>query len=357
MHVLMTRAEKLRRLRWFVPFAIAIYFANAWLSHRPPAVLRVPGALAPEWPVLFDALLTIPLAYLFVFRRDGRRALAGAAMLAVGGVMVAGWIVPVASQHWLGALQIGRNLLAGVFVLGEIALAVSLARLTLRLLRNGNDPEHAIADTLRARFGDTPIARLLAFEVRMWFYALFASAKRDLVFAGDEHFTCHAKDGHASNQQGFILLILIELPIVHVLLSLFWQPRGALVVSLFSLWGLCFLIAERRATLRRPISLDGEHLYVRYGLGAELALPLTRIAEAEAHREAVARRVPGALRYCEAGVPNICIHLDPALDVAGLFGGSASIERVYLGVDAPGRFLERLNARLVTVPRHMPDCG
>ncbi len=347
MHAMrMTRPETLRRLRWFVPIAVVIYLANAWLTHRPPAFLISPDASAPEWPVLFDALLTVPLLYLFIFRRDGRRALAAAAMLAVSGVMIAGWIVPIASQHWLGVLQVGRNLLAVVFVVGEIALAVGLARLTLRLLRDDADPERAIADTLRARFGDTPVARLLAFEVRMWFYALFVSAKRKLVFVGDEHFTCHAKEGHASNQQGFILLILIELPIVHVLLSVFWHARVAWIVTALSLWGLCFLIAEYRASLRRPISLDSERVYIRYGLAAELAVPLTRIARAVPHREAVARRIPGTLRYCEAGAPNVCMYLDPALDVPDLFGETRSIERIYLGVDAPGRFLEHLNTRL-----------
>lgn len=350
----MTRPEKLRKLCWFVPIALVIYLANAWLTRRPPAFLMAPGASAPEWPVLFDVLLTVPLLYLFVFRRDGRHALAGAAMLAGSGVMIAGWIVPIASQHWLGVLQIGRNLLAAVFVIGEIALAVSLARLTLRLLRDGDDPERAIADTLRARFGDTPVARLLAFEVRMWFYALFVSAKRKLVFAGDEHFSCHAKDGHASNQQGFILLILIELPIVHVLLSVFWHARVAWTVTALSLWGLCFLIAEYRATLRRPISLDSEHVYVRYGLAAELLLPLTHIARAVPHRETVARRIPGTQRYCESGVPNVCLHLAPPLDVPGMFGQTRSIERVYLGVDVPGRFLEHLNTRLATVSRYAP---
>ncbi|MEO5624456.1 MAG: hypothetical protein ABIQ70_00430 [Dokdonella sp.] len=340
------REEKHQRLAWFLPLALVVYIANAWFVRHPPTALVATGTIVPEWPILFDLLLTVPLAYLLVFRRLGRQAWIGAAMLAGTGIMVAGWVVPEDSRQWLGILQIGRNLLAAIVVLGEIALALSLARLTLRLLRDGNDPERAVAAALHARFGDTPVARLLALEVRMWFYALFATAKRRLTYAGDEHFSCHAKDGHASNQQGFILLILIELPIMHVLLSLFWQWKGACVISALSVWGLCFLVAERRATLQRPISMDGNRLYVRYGLGEELVVPLARITAVAPHREAVARRIPGTLRYCESGAPNICIRLSPALDVPGLFGGLRQIDWIYLGVDAPGRFLSRLSARL-----------
>ncbi|MEO5558928.1 MAG: hypothetical protein ABIO49_04080 [Dokdonella sp.] len=359
MHASLTREEKLQRLVWFVSLALLVYLANAWLARHPPTALVATGTIVPEWPMLFDLLLTVPLAYLIAFRRQGRQAWIGAATLAGIGIMVAGWVVPEESREWLGVLQAGRNFFAAVVVLGEITLALSLARLTLRLLRDGNDPERAVATALHARFGDTPVAQLLAFEVRLWFYALFATAKRQLVFAGDEHFSCHAKDAHASNQQGFILLILIELPIVHLLLSLFWQWKGACVISALSVWGLCFLIAERRATLKRPISLDGECLYVRYGLGAERVVPLASIAAVAPHCEAVARRIPGTLRYCESGNPNICIRLDPVLEVPGLFGGSRQIEWVYLGVDAPARFLSRLSARLpdldqATISNSMP---
>lgn len=338
----LSRTQRLHRLATFGLLALLVCLGNAWLVRHPPAVLVAPGMHAPEWPVLVDVLVTVPLLYLFLFRRNGRRALAGTAMIAVSGIMVAGWIVPIEGQHWLGFLRIARNLFAACLVAGEIALAIGLARLTLRLLRDGNDPELAVASALRARFGDTLVARLLAFEVRLWFYALFATASRKLAFKGDAHFSCHAKDGLASNQLGFIVLIGAELPLVHVMLSLFGQPRIAWAVSLLSVWGLCFLIAERRATLRRPISIDAAHLYVRYGLGSELVVPLSRIGQVAAHREAVARRTPGALRYCEAGVPNVCIHLDPAIEIPGLLGETRLIRRIYLGVDAPGAFIRRL---------------
>ncbi|MEO7062924.1 MAG: hypothetical protein ABI082_04015, partial [Dokdonella sp.] len=334
MNASMSRDEKLHKLGWFVPLALLVYVANAWLTHHPPAMLVAPGTAVPEWPVLFDCLVTVPLLYLLVFQRLRRKAWMGAGMLAVTGIMLGGWIIPEGSRQWLGVLQTGRNLVAAVIAIGEIALAVGLARLTLRMLRNGNDPEQAVAAALHARFGNTPVVHFLAFEVRMWFYALFANAKRTLTFAGEEHFSYHAKDGHASNQQGFIFLIAFELPIMHVLLWLFWQSTGAWIVSALSLWGLCFLIAERRATLKRPISLDDGHLYIRYGLAAELVVPLERIHSVVPHREPVARRTPGTLRYCEAGAPNVCIHLIPGFVVPGLLGNARTIEYIYLGVDA-----------------------
>lgn len=342
----LSQTQRLYRWAAFGLLASIVCLGNAWLVRHPPAVLVWQGIPVPEWPVLFDLLVTVPLLYLFLFRRNGRRAFAGAAMIAVSGIMIAGWIVPIESQHWLGFLRIARNLFAACLVAGEIVLAIGLARMTLRLLREGNDPERAVASALRLRFGDTMVARLLAFEVRLLVYALFASADRKLAFEGDQHFSCHAKDGLSSNQSGFILIVGAELPIAHLLLSLSGHPHIAWIVSLLSIWGLCVLVAERRATLRRPISIDASHLYVRYGLGSELVVPLARIQEVAGHCEAVARRTPGAMRYCEAGVPNVCIRLDPPIGIPGLSGRSRPILRIYLGVDTPGRFIEQLKNRL-----------
>ncbi|WP_395681101.1 hypothetical protein [Dokdonella sp.] len=336
-----TQTSKANRKAVFLLFAGAVCVANAWLARHAPGWLMAPATTPPEWPVLVDLLLALPLAYLVVFRRDGRRAWIGAALLAVSGITLAGWIVPADSQQWLGSLRLLRNFLAVLLVLGEIALAVGLVRLVLHGLRTERDPEQAIAASLRARLGDSPVVPLLAFEVRLWFYALFAG-RRPLCFAGDEHFGYARKDGHASNLQGFMLLVAIELPLLHVLLTLFGSARVAWIVSLLSAWGLCFLLAEYRATLRRPISLDADALYVRYGLSAELRVPRERIAVACAHDRPVRRRAPGVVRYCDAGAPNVRIELAPAIEVPGWLGGSRRIGTLYLGVDEPARLIAGL---------------
>ncbi len=344
--VALNRSQKLHRLAWFLPLAAAVYLGNAWIVRHPWDALVAPNGIAPEWPVLVDVLVTVPLLYLIAFWRNGRRAWIGAGMIAATGIVIADWIVPAESRQWLDALGTLRHLVVALIVVGEGALIVGVARLIGRLSRQGGNVETAIDSAVHSTFGDAPVARLLAFEARMWFYALFASSRRPQVFAGDEHFTYHLKDGHASNQQGFIVLILIELPILHVLLTLFWHAQAAWIVTLLTVWGLCFLVGEYRASTRRPISVDGEAVYVRYGLAAEVRIPLQHIASVRPSRIPVRRRTPGVLRYCEAGDPNVCIELAPPLLLPGMFGAESSIERIYLGLDAPERFITSLRGRI-----------
>lgn len=334
-----------KRLRGFLAFFALIVAGNAWLGRHPPAALVVPGSDAPEWPILIDLLLVAPLVYLVLFCREGHKAWLKAAAIALAGISIAGWIVPEANQHLLASLRQLRNALAALALGGEILLAAVLARAVIRVLGERSDPEHAVSRVLRERFGDTPVARLLAFEVRMWFWALFGSARRELRFAGDAHFGTHRKDGHASNQQGFLLLIGAEIPLVHGLLAVFWSHAAACAVTALSLWGFVFLLGEYRASLRRPISISDSALHIRYGLGAELVVPLQRIAEVARHGSHVPRRRAGVLRYCEAGAPNVRLELSPPLQVAGVFGGERPIERIYLGVDDVGAFLAAIQHR------------
>jgi hypothetical protein len=246
---------KSRRLSWFLLVSISIVFGNYWLARHTPASLLGGAAGPPAWPVLIDTLLVIPLIYLFMFRRNGRRVWIGTAMMVGLGAFAANSIRPEQPGPWLDHLKAMRYGLGGVLALVELGLVLSVLHVIYVSHRGGRDLEAAIESGFNGRFGDSSVARLLAFEARMWFYALFVGKGHVAGKISEERFSHHMKDGHASNQQGFIVLILFELPILHVLLTLFWNSSVAWIVSLLSAWGLCYLIGEYRATYRRQTSI------------------------------------------------------------------------------------------------------
>ena len=344
MQASVTRSRQSRRLAFFA-LAAAVLAANAWMMRRTPGAFLDHNGLAPEWPVLVDALLTVPLVYLAFFWRDGWRALRGAFAVGMAALAVAIWVVPSANRDWLDALMPLRLVVLAAIVLLEGVAIFAVVRLIVRVRRAGVVVETAIDDAMRAKFGDVPIARLLALEARMWFYALFASIRRPPGFPGEAHFSYHAIDGNASNQQAFIVLILVETPVLHVLIALFWHAQAAWIVSAISLWGLAFLVAEYRATILRPISIDGDDLVIRHGLLVDVRVPLACIAGASTSRVAVGR-APGVLRCCAAGVPNVRLDLRAPLAIPKLAGGHRDVERIFLGVDEPARLLACLAPRI-----------
>ncbi len=340
----MSLTERRRATLWALFFAVAIY-AFSWLTLRqPPDWLRAGGDL-PQWPVAFDLLLTVPAVYWWLHRRDRRRAVLGALALVGTGIWVASLILPDTSGPGWSALRLLRNLGLGLVVVLEVGIVVSMLRLVVRLAQDRN-PDYALREGVQQRFGTTLPARILAFDMRMWLH-VFAGARRTWRYAGDAHFSYHRKDGNASNQQAFLFLMLIDLPIAHAILTVFAGATAAWIVTLLTVLSLALMFGHYRATLRCPVSLDNDTLFLRYGLAvAEAVVPFAVIAQATACSDDRQRRAPGVLRLNEAGTPNVCIRLREPVFVAGWFGVEHSIHTIALGIDQPREFLAVLNARL-----------
>ncbi|KQW96407.1 hypothetical protein ASC94_06015 [Massilia sp. Root418] len=73
-----------------------------------------------------------------------------------------------------------------------------------------------------------------------------------LEFDGERDFGYARNGGNSSNQVGFIIAILFELPLMHMLLHFTWSPTAAIVASALSAWALLYMVADYRATLYRP---------------------------------------------------------------------------------------------------------
>ncbi len=340
----MSPAERRRATLWALVFAIAIYAFSWQMLRQPPDWLSSGGGL-PQWPVTFDLLLTVPAVYWWLHRRDRRRAALGALALAGTGIWVASVILPDASGPAWSALRLLRNLGLALVVVLEVGIVISMLRLVVRLAHDRN-PDYALREGVHQRFGTTLAARVVAFDMRMWLH-VFAGARRAWHYAGDTHFSYHRKDGNASNQQAFLILMLIDLPIAHTILTVFAGATAAWIVTLLTVLSLALMFGHYRATLRCPVSLDADILYLRYGLAvAEAAVPFAAIAQATACRDDLQRRAPGVLRLNDAGTPNVRIRLHEPVVVASWFGIERRVDTIGLGIDQPREFLAELNARL-----------
>lgn len=348
--------ERRRATVWALGFALAIY-ALSWLllSHEPAWLSH--GGTLPQWPVTVDLLLTVPAVYWWLHRRDRRRAWLGALALAGVGVWIASLLLPDTSGPFWTAVRALRGIAIALIVLAEVGVIVTMLRLVVRLARERN-PDDALREGVQRRIGSTLAARVVAFDMRMWLH-VFARSRRAWIYVGDTHFSYHRKDANASNQLGFLILLAIELPIVHAVLAAFVSATAAWIVTVLTLLSLALMVGHYRATLRCPISLTGDTLYLRYGLAvAEAAIPLDAIAAAATCGDEMPRRAPRLLRLSDAGVPNVRIALREPLTVTGWFGIARVVDTLAVGLDQPREFLAQLNARraarepAVQVPVH-----
>ncbi len=293
------------------------------------------GASNFEWLYLVDSLLVMPLLC-FIWIENKKEAALKATLLGCLAIIIGSFIIPEQSKVIWHSLESGRYLILVIFLIFEVIAILTVYLAIKTALQKDLDPDIAIAVPIQRMLGKGVVAQLFVFETRMWAYAIFAKRIKSERFYGETHFSYHLKDGAQSNSFGFILLILFELPVMHLLLHFIWSPWVANLVTLLTLLSLIFFIAEYRAMSRRPISVDKERLIIRYGI-YNVRTVLLKDIKSISKTECFIPRSKSVKRYNFSGFPNIAIYLKQS---------DGDIERIYLGVDNPKCFfnaIEQLN--------------
>ena len=282
------------------------------------------GAEKPEWLLLIDGLIVLPILCFFCVN-DKKEAALKAVAYGCLIILLGSFVIPENSKVVWPYLESLRYLAIAAFVVLELTTIFTVFFAIKASLTKDKDPDMSISQTIENILGKGAISALLSFEARVWTYALFSKNIKPQYFTGDFHFSCHKKDGTQSNQLGFILIILFELPVMHMLLHFLWSPFATNITTGLTLLGLVFFIAEYKAIAIRPISIEPEGIIVRYGLWNPLKIPLSNIKHVQANSKFI-RRSGNVNRFNLAGNPNIEIKL-----YSGKF--------IYLGVDSPHQFI------------------
>lgn len=327
-----------RKKLYFLLFAVMVFTGN-WLIVRHLSITS--PAEIPEWPMGFDFLLLLPLLYLWLNRKQGRQAFIGAIALFGLGILLGSWILPDESKNaWSVLEQLRFIVLIGIVLTQAILIFLMIREVMAK--KESHNLDIAVDEAIGYRFGREGFANLMRIEARLWLYALLRKPIRH-EFPGEQHFHYHLHQGNASNQQAFLILIGVEIPIAHLLLHLY-SPTLALFITATSLYGFIFLLAEYRATLYRPISIVGDKLHIRCGVIGDQLVSFHYIASVK-NSEGRIRRAPRRLRFTGPQHANVQIQLKPETCLDTLFG-KKPIDEIYLVVDNPASFITAIRTRI-----------
>jgi hypothetical protein len=329
----------LSRKHWFT-----LFFVSALCGHL--ALYRLPGAgtTLPEWPLLFDLLVTFPVAYLLICRPGWKEWLKKYAGILMLGLAFGSFAIPDASKQLWHELDRFRVLLPALYAVLEVGLVLWLFLGVRRMLRADANTDRVLDNAVRRVFGQGTAWRLMVFEVRFLYYALFM--RKPPQYEGARHFYTAKAGGNASNQLAWIFVIVFDIPIAHMLLHFLWSPTAAWVATALTGWGMLYMIADYRATLVRPVSLGADALHVRCGaLASDAVISYADITAVQQVRHPE-RRQPGKRYFRHLGEMNVEITLRDGMVLPTLLGGDKAASHVFIGVDEPAQFVEALRARL-----------
>ena len=316
-------------------FLLCLVAAYSWF-YNSSSFLNEYGSYKPEWPLLVDACITLPLIC-YVFLTDKKQATIKALAYCALLILFGAYFIPAQQKFIWHYLEQARYLVLALVLFVELIVIASVIAAIKTNLNTHADPDESLITPLKRWLKSGPVLNLMQFDMRMWVFCLFAHKIKSENYIGDQHFWYANKDDAKSNALGFIFLMTFEIPIAHLVLHFVWSPLAANVISLLSIFGLVLFIGEYRAISRRPISLTQTHLIVRYGIYNPLYIPLDNIETVSPHHEFVPRSNE-VNRYNFSGVPNIEIKLRNPI-------GRKS--KVYLGVDSPSMLLNYLGKQQI----------
>jgi hypothetical protein len=316
-----------------LPFLLLLLtFACYIWFYTSPTLLNEYGTYQPEWPLLVDALITIPLVcYLCI--KDKKQASIKAIVYYALLILFGAYFIPAHQKFIWHYLEQARYLVLALVLFIELVVVASVIAAIKADLNNCTDPDESLIAPLKRWLKSGPVFNLMQFDMRMWVFCLFANKIKSENYIGEQHFWYANKDDAKGNALGFIFLMAFEIPIAHLVLHFAWSPLAANVISLLSVFGLVLFIGEYRAMSRRPISLTQTHLIVRYGIYNPLYISLDNIETVSPHNEFVPRSNE-VNRYNFSGVPNIKIKLRSPI---------SGKSKIYLGIENPSMLLNSLN--------------
>jgi hypothetical protein len=343
-HVAMPAFDLKRRRLIFLILASVILGSNFCLINVPNQ-LNGHGAQIPEFPLLIDVAVTLPLLYWWLFKPSMTAFLKRCIGLFALGALFGSFALPAPAKHiWLRIESL--QVLAGNGLLGIELIVAAWFMASLFLATRGTGFVDEVRDAeVTKRFGTSVFGQLMQLESRVWYYGLFMRAPDQLKFRGDQHFYYARHEGNASNQLGFIGVILLEIPLLHLVLHFSWSPLAALTVSGLTAYSLLYLVAEYRATLCRPVSLTDEAIIVRCGaIASDLQVPLAAIAGIEPQNAPVPRQA-GVRRLRQTSAPNVRIKLRDNTQLPNWRGEPRETRVVFLCVDDRAAFIEQVQLR------------
>ena len=203
---------------------------------------------------------------------------------------------------------------------------------------------HGLEESLRRVLGDTPAIPILMTEFSMLFYAVGGWFIRPYgetsQRAGRVSYSTHVKSGYGIMALAIIGLSLVEIPLVHLVVSQF-NNTLAWILTLLTLYTVVWLTGDYHAIRLHPIVIDETHLHLRAGMRWRVSVPRAQIREIRTLTLAE-RNKKEALDLSVTGNARLLLRTNEPVTVRGLFGIRRVTKTIAFAIDDEAGFLERI---------------
>ncbi|MBQ4804579.1 hypothetical protein J8L88_17090 [Aquimarina sp. MMG015] len=289
--------------------------------------------------ITFDLLLTVPFIYFLQIRKTNIPKITILSFVIIG-MVVCTIIIPSNNQYYLDLFK------AWIFPVLELSIVsyviYKLTRFIKRYKVNKNgsvDFFTVLKDTCREILPKAAVIPVVT-EIAVFYYGFIYWKKRNL---SKNEFSYHKNSGTISLLIALIVIIGIETVVFHILLAK-WNLAAAWILTFLSIYSGIQIIGFIKSMYKRPISIENNKLFLRYGIMNETIIELCNIDSIEiSSKDIELDKITRKLSFLGAlENHNMIIRLKEENTLIGLYGIKRTYKNLAIHIDDKNEFKNRI---------------
>lgn len=299
----------------------------------------LPGNEALVLGITADLVLTVPLIYFLLIRKT-KIPKTTVIPIMVAGLLIGSYFLPEESQDYLNFFKTWVLPIVEISVLSFVIFNV---RKGIKLYKSNKTEAFDFFTTLKKTCYDIlpkGVVIPIVTEIAVFYYGFIYWKKRELKA---NEFTYHKESGTVALLGALIFIIAIETIVLHILLSQ-WSTIAAWILTLLSIYSGIQIFGFLKSMSKRPLSIENERLYLRYGIMKETIIDLKDIDSVEiSSKDIELNKENSKLSLLgELESHNIIIRLKKENELAGLYGTRRKYKNLALYVDDKTEFVRSI---------------
>jgi len=293
--------------------------------------------------ITFDLLLTVPFIYFLLIRKTNIPKTTVVPFLILG-VVLCSIILPSENQQYLNLF---KTWILPIVELSVLSYVIYNVRKGIKHYKLSKTESFDFFTTLKNTCYEIlpkGVVIPVVTEIAVFYYGFLYWKKREL---NENEYSYHKDSGTITLLIAIIFIVAIETIVLHILLAK-WSNIAAWILTFLSIYSGFQIFGFLKSMFKRPISIENDRLYLRYGIMSETTIYLKDIDRVEiSSKDIEINKETRKLSFLgELEGHNIIIRLKKENELIGLYGLKRKYKNLALYIDEKIEFKNRINNAL-----------
>lgn len=293
--------------------------------------------------ITIDLLLTVPFIYFLLIRKTNIPKTTVVPFLILG-VVLCSIILPSENQQYLNLF---KTWILPIVELSVISYVIYNVRKGIKHYKLSKTESFDFFTTLKNTCYEIlpkGVVIPVVTEIAVFYYGFLYWKKRELK---ENEYSYHKDSGTITLLIAIIFIVAIETIVLHILLAK-WNNIAAWILTFLSIYSGFQIFGFLKSMFKRPISIENDRLYLRYGIMSETTIYIKDIDRVEiSSKDIEINKETRKLSFLgELEGHNIIIRLKKENELIGLYGLKRKYKNLALYIDEKIEFKNRINNAL-----------